>query len=94
MPTTWSRALADLLDREPGFRVRIAGHTDDTGRSEVNVRLSAERAESVASRIAARGIDPARLIATGYGRDAARRRQPRPRPDVPGNRRIEISYVD
>lgn len=86
-------ALADLLEREPEFRVRIAGHTDDTGRPEVNVRLSAERAEAVASRIAAHGIDPARLIATGYGATqpvadnatAAGRAR---------NRRIEISYVD
>ena len=86
-------ALVALLNEFPDFRVRIAGHTDDTGRADVNLRLSGERAEAVASRLAARGIDPARLIAKGYGAT-------RPIADNDTgigrarNRRIEISYVD
>ena len=86
-------ALARLLDSAPRFRLRIAGHTDDTGRAEVNVRLSRERAETLASGLVARGIDPARLTATGYGAtqpiadNATADGRAR-------NRRIEISYVD
>lgn len=86
-------ALARLLRAQPAFRVRIAGHTDDTGGDVANLELSRRRAEAVAARLAAAGIDPDRMIAKGYGAtqpvadnatDAGRA----------ANRRIEISYID
>jgi len=77
--------LADLLLSNSQFRVRVAGHTDNTGRAEVNVRI--------ADYLASRSVDPSQIIAKGYGAtqpiadnasEAGRAR----------NRRIEISYVD
>ena len=86
-------SLLELLRAYPEFRVRVGGHTDDTGRPEINVRLSLERAAAVVAWLAARGVEPGRLIAKGYGAtqpiadnatEAGRAR----------NRRIEVRYVD
>jgi outer membrane protein OmpA-like peptidoglycan-associated protein len=85
--------LARLMLVYPSKRIRIEGHTDDTGPESVNLRLSRERAQAVASYLSSRGIADNRLIAKGYGStqpiddnftDASRAR----------NRRIEISYLD
>ena len=46
---------------------RIGGHTDSRGAPEYNQQLSQHRAEAVAAALAARGIDPARLHASGFG---------------------------
>ena len=85
--------LARLMAAYPGTRIRIEGHTDNTGPESVNLRLSRERAQAVSSYLASRGIADNRLLAKGYGStqpiddnftDAGRAR----------NRRIEISYLD
>ena len=86
-------SLVELLRAYPGFRIRVSGHTDNTGRPEVNLRLSRERAAAVVDRLVARGVEADRLIAQGYGAtqpvadnatEAGRAR----------NRRIEVRYVD
>lgn len=85
--------IAQLLRDNPDKRLRIEGHTDDTGPAAVNLRLSQERAQAVARYLEARNVSPSQLIAKGYGAsqpiadntsDTGRAR----------NRRIEISYVD
>jgi outer membrane protein OmpA-like peptidoglycan-associated protein len=50
-------------------RVRIEGHTDDTGPRDVNVRLSKQRAEAVRQHLVKKGVNPQRLTAEGYGPD-------------------------
>jgi outer membrane protein OmpA-like peptidoglycan-associated protein len=50
-------------------RVRVEGHTDDTGPRDVNVRLSKQRAEAVRRHLVAKGVNPQRLTAEGYGPD-------------------------
>lgn len=85
--------LARLMSAYPKARIRIEGHTDNTGPESVNLRLSRERARAVARYLSSRGVAEERLIAAGYGStqpiddnftDAGRAR----------NRRIEISYLD
>jgi len=85
--------LAGLMLRHPESRLRIEGHTDNTGPESVNLRLSRERAQAVADYLTSSGIASNRLIAKGYGStqpiddnfsDAGKAR----------NRRIEISYLD
>jgi len=85
--------IAVLMNSYPALRIRIEGHTDDTGPERVNLRLSRERAQAVANYLVNRGVSDNRLIAKGYGStqplinattESARAR----------NRRIEISYVD
>ncbi len=50
-------------------KIRIEGHTDDTGPREVNMRLSEQRAESVKRYLVDKGVSPQRLSAQGYGPD-------------------------
>ncbi len=49
------------------FRIEITGHTDKTGSEATNSRLSQARADWVASMLASRGIERARLRARGIG---------------------------
>jgi outer membrane protein OmpA-like peptidoglycan-associated protein len=85
--------IAQLLKDNPDKRIRIEGHTDDTGPASVNLRLSQERAEAVARYLQERDVSPDQLIAKGYGStqpiDDNQTESGRAR-----NRRIEISYVD
>jgi outer membrane protein OmpA-like peptidoglycan-associated protein len=48
-------------------RFEIAGHTDNIGTAEDNLRLSRARAESVRAYMILKGVDPERLVAVGYG---------------------------
>jgi len=85
--------LASIMTGAPGFRVRIAGHTDDTGRAETNLRLSRERARAVADWLLGRGVREDQVIAQGYGStqpiadNATETGRAR-------NRRIEVRDVD
>lgn len=47
--------------------IRIAGYTDDTGTYQYNMRLSQQRARSVASYLVAQGVNPNRVQTIGYG---------------------------
>jgi outer membrane protein OmpA-like peptidoglycan-associated protein len=82
----WVEALAASLRAHPEVRVvRIEGHAFGERRAE---ELSERRALAVREALIARGIDPARLSAVGYGAT---------RPiagDAAESRRVEIVVVD
>src|SRR6478736_9379913 len=61
--------ILDLMDNNPGVKLQINGHTDNSGNAESNKTLSAHRAETVVAFLIARGIDAARLKAVGYGQE-------------------------
>jgi len=50
-----------------GYAVRLAGHTDNVGRPEVNQELSQARAEAVRQQLILYGCSEAAIQATGYG---------------------------
>ncbi|MFN8358200.1 MAG: OmpA family protein [Spirosomataceae bacterium] len=59
--------LVEMLTKSPKMTLEIAGHTDDKGTDENNLKLSQERAESVRNYLLSKGVAPARLQAKGYG---------------------------
>lgn len=52
---------------EKNFSLKLAGHTDNTGSMQTNMRLSKERAESVKAYLVSKGANASRIEATGYG---------------------------
>jgi len=50
-------------------RIRVEGHTDETGSHEMNMQLSRQRAESVRVYLISRGVQPRRLSSAGFGPD-------------------------
>ena len=59
--------LAQFLRRNPGREIAVEGFTDSTGPSEANRRLSQARAAALKQALVARGIEPGRIDARGYG---------------------------
>jgi OOP family OmpA-OmpF porin len=54
-----------LVDKN--FSLKLAGHTDNTGSNELNMRLSKDRAESIKAYLVSKGANASRIEATGYG---------------------------
>ena len=51
----------------PEVSVEVSGHTDATGKLDVNMRLSGERAQAVIDHLAGLGLDTSKFTAAGYG---------------------------
>lgn len=60
-----NRVAALLIEKN--FSLKLAGHTDNTGSMQLNLRLSKERAEAVKSYLVSKGANASRIEATGYG---------------------------
>jgi len=58
--------LADLLITK-NFSLKLAGHTDNIGNANRNMKLSKDRAEAVKSYLVYKGVNASRIEATGYG---------------------------
>ena len=58
-----------MLQNDPGLRLSIEGHTDNTGTAAHNQELSTARARSVLGALVGLGIDPSRLQSKGWGQD-------------------------
>lgn len=61
--------VAQAMKDNPDWQVRVEGFTDSTGNAASNLKLSEERAESVANWLADHGVDRSRLTTKGYGED-------------------------
>jgi len=59
--------FANGLSNQPNTEVRIIGHTDNTGSDAVNDPLSVQRAQATKQYLAARGVDPNRVVIAGRG---------------------------
>jgi outer membrane protein OmpA-like peptidoglycan-associated protein len=59
--------LLEMMNGNPGLKIEIGGHTDSTGSTQVNLRLSELRAETVASWLIQNGISSKRIATKGYG---------------------------
>jgi peptidoglycan-associated lipoprotein len=59
--------LVDILNDNPEIKIELSSHTDSVGTHEKNMDLSQRRATSSVNYMVKKGIDPARLVAKGYG---------------------------
>jgi outer membrane protein OmpA-like peptidoglycan-associated protein len=85
--------VAEFLRQNPDRNVLIEGHTDSTAPDAYNLALSQRRANAVEDFLMTQGVEPTRIMATGYGEqlpiasnDTAAGRQ--------ANRRVEIVVLD
>jgi outer membrane protein OmpA-like peptidoglycan-associated protein len=81
--------IAKLLEADPKTAVLILGHTDTSGADAANVKLSQERAQSIAAIFRLSGLQRDRLMLRGMGSVAPRAAND----SVEGrklNRRVEI----
>ncbi len=61
--------LAQFLQQNPDRKVIVEGYTDSTGSDSYNQSLSERRAGSVQMALIRMGIDPARIVSQGYGKE-------------------------
>jgi len=59
--------VAQVLMDQPRMSLEIGAHTDSRGDDAHNLELSQQQAESVRKYLIARGVEPSRLTARGYG---------------------------
>lgn len=85
--------VAEFLRQNPDRNVLIEGHTDSTAPDSYNLALSQRRANAVEDFLMTQGVEPTRILATGYGEQlpiasnaTAAGRQ--------ANRRVEIVVLD
>lgn len=86
-------SIVEALKESPTFhKVRVAGHTDDTGQTRYNEKLARSRAETVASYLAARGVANDQIVIESFSasRPVATNRTAAGRQL---NRRAEISLI-
>jgi len=91
--------LVQLLIDNPTIKIELGSHTDSVDDEEYNRVLSQRRAESAVNYIESKGIDPARLVAKGYGesKPIARNTNPDGTDNPEGrqkNRRTEFKILD
>jgi|GEM_PF-951877 len=84
------QTVAEVLKENPQItKLRIDGHTDDSGTSEHNHKLSQARADSIIEWLVKNGVDKSRLEAKGWGEE-----HPVAKNDTPANkemnRRVEF----
>ena len=65
--TATLQELKQALDQNGSLRLRVEGHTDNTGSAAANQRLSQQRAEAVVAWLAQNGVAASRLEAIGLG---------------------------
>lgn len=58
--------IAKLLEKTPGMKIELGGHSDAIGTGKRNLSQSQERAESAKNYLVAKGISPTRILAKGY----------------------------
>jgi len=91
--------LVVLLNDNTDLRIEMGSHTDSVASDAYNIELSQRRAESTVNYLIRNGIDPARLVAKGYGesKPIARNTNPDGSDNPAGrqrNRRTEFKILE
>ena len=81
--------VAAVFQKYPDTNILIEGHTDASGPAEFNMKLSEQRAKSVANYLAANGVDTSRLTQKWYGEEQPK--YPNDDENRAKNRRVELA---
>jgi outer membrane protein OmpA-like peptidoglycan-associated protein len=81
-----------ILNQYPSLKVMIVGHTDNVGKREFNLDLSAKRAEAVKAYMVERGVAAERILTRGEGPDTPIANN-KTRAGRQQNRRIEFTII-
>lgn len=84
--------VANSLTQYPNSLVDVYGHTDTTGSSATNQRLSEQRAQAVANYLTSRGVNSSRIRWMGFG-ETRLAVQTGDGVNEPLNRRVEIKII-
>ncbi|MBO9198748.1 MULTISPECIES: DUF5723 family protein [Niastella] len=81
--------VVKVLKADPALQISIEGHTDNLGKPENNLKLSAKRAQAVKNYFIKKGITESRITAQGFGdsKPIAPNKTPQGRAK---NRRVEL----
>lgn len=66
------QTLYQTMVDNPTIIIELAAHTDSRGTDKSNMTLSQNRAQSCVNYLISKGIDPARMVAKGYGESRPR----------------------
>ncbi len=83
------KGVAQVLEDNPTYKIDVEGHTDSTGKYEMNMTLSDKRAAAVADYLKTNGVDESRIASKGFGPDVPKA----PNKTAAGrakNRRVEM----
>ncbi len=59
--------VVEIMDENPRMEIELAGHTDNQGDSEKNLKLSQDRVEMVKKYLVEKGISSKRIKGVGFG---------------------------
>jgi OOP family OmpA-OmpF porin len=84
----------EALEKFPGLRIEVEGHTDSRGASAYNLRLSEARAEAVRDYLVSRfQLRRDNIVARGYGESRPETRE-RNDEEMLRNRRVELRVLN
>lgn len=86
--------LVSMMLETPKVIIQINAHTDSRGRAEYNLKLSADRANSVVNYLISNGVGRNRLIAKGYGESILLIKNAKNEDEHQANRRTAFRVVD
>ena len=61
--------IAAIFIENENYIIEVQGHTDNTGKAEVNKKISDQRAKAVMKYLVDKGVPAERMSAVGYGQD-------------------------
>jgi OOP family OmpA-OmpF porin len=59
--------VVDFMKLNPDVSIELAGHTDNRGRHDMNMKLSRERVDAVKAYLVSKGVESRRISGKGYG---------------------------
>ncbi len=59
--------LVEFMKLKEEIKIELAGHTDNVGDEEPNMKLSQARADAVRTYLISKGVNGSRIVAKGYG---------------------------